>query len=214
MYELIVLSLLTLKPLHGYLIAKIINDIIGPYARLSNGRLYPLLAKLQADGLIAASEDTAHETGTRRQRTYAITDAGRLRLHDLMMDTTSNPGEYQRLFWLKVPYVRLLAPHERLYLVDHYITYCQTHIFHVSAEIEDMRRNGAEYYRVSEIGVTGMLYSMEHLLAQWRLELESALQWRAQMVADAEQLADAEQVAPQTDESTIESRDMRGDREP
>ena len=39
MYELIILSLLARWPLHGYLIAKIANDITGPYTRISSGRL-------------------------------------------------------------------------------------------------------------------------------------------------------------------------------
>jgi DNA-binding PadR family transcriptional regulator len=41
MYELIILSLLMRSPAHGYLIAKIINDMFGPYTKISNGRLYP-----------------------------------------------------------------------------------------------------------------------------------------------------------------------------
>ncbi len=53
MYELIILSLLMNGPLHGYLIAKITNDIIGPWAKVSNGTLYPLLAKLEKSGYIA-----------------------------------------------------------------------------------------------------------------------------------------------------------------
>ena len=52
MYELIILSLLMRWNAHGYLIASIINDMIGPYAKVSNGRLYPLLAKLEEQGLI------------------------------------------------------------------------------------------------------------------------------------------------------------------
>lgn len=37
MYELIILSLLMREPSHGYLISKIINDIIGPIAKVSHG---------------------------------------------------------------------------------------------------------------------------------------------------------------------------------
>ena len=46
MYEFLILSHLMKNSAHGYLIARIIDDIIGPYARVSNGRLYPLLAKM------------------------------------------------------------------------------------------------------------------------------------------------------------------------
>ena len=58
MYELMILSILMRGTAHGYLIASIINDIIGPYARLSNGRLYPLLSKLEDLGMIVAVDKT------------------------------------------------------------------------------------------------------------------------------------------------------------
>ncbi len=188
MYELIVLSFLARWPLHGYLIAKIINDMIGPYARLSNGRLYPLLAKLEADGLIVASASAEQsQPNARRLRAYTITEAGLLRWHALMMDTTSNPGEYQRIFWYKVPCLYLLGLSERLYLLDHYITYCQTHIFHISAEIDDLRQHLHQYHPGPPAQNAAILYACEHTLAQWRLELNGVMQWRARTVDEAEQ---------------------------
>src|SRR5579875_3131370 len=102
MYEFIVLAQLMHGPAHGYLIAKIINDMIGPYARISYGRLYPLLAKLEQNGLIAVDETQSAGQGDRQLRIYKITDAGRLRFRILMNDTGSNPGDYQRLFLYKV----------------------------------------------------------------------------------------------------------------
>src|SRR2546425_12626902 len=102
MYEFLILSQLMKNSAHGYLIAKIINDIIGPYARVSNGRLYPLLAKMEKDGLIAVRTEPATTTpGDRQLRVYQITEAGRKRWRAMMMDTTLNPGEYQKLFPLK-----------------------------------------------------------------------------------------------------------------
>ena len=80
MYEFIILAQLMHGPAHGYLIAKIINDIIGPYARLSPGRLYPLLAKLEQNGLIApTSGGEGEHQGDRPMRIYKITDLGRMR---------------------------------------------------------------------------------------------------------------------------------------
>lgn len=204
MYELIILSYLARWPMHGYLIAKIINDMIGPYARLSNGRLYPLLSKLESDGLIARAEEPeelpgAHaraqiiaqsghsgHSGGRRQRPYTITEAGMARFHQLMMDTTSNVGEYARIFWFKLPCMYLLSLNEQLYLLDHFITYCQTHIFHLQAESEDLRRHAAEYWQAAPEQGEGSLFAMDFALRRWRLELESAQQWRMRVVALAE----------------------------
>src|SRR6266481_3088918 len=70
-YEFLILSHLMKNSAHGYLIAHIINDIIGPYARLSNGRLYPLLAKLEQAGLIAVrTEPASAPPGDRQLRVY------------------------------------------------------------------------------------------------------------------------------------------------
>jgi len=102
MYEFIILSQLMHGPAHGYLIAKIINDMIGPYARISYGRLYPLLAKLEQNGLIAAERASASgRQGDRPLRIYTITEAGRVRFKVLMSDTGSSPGEYQKLLHTK-----------------------------------------------------------------------------------------------------------------
>src|SRR5260370_7789901 len=74
MYEFLILSQLMKNSAHGYLIAKIINDIIGPYARVSNGRLYPLLAKMEQAGLIPVRTDPASAPpGDRHLRAYHIT---------------------------------------------------------------------------------------------------------------------------------------------
>jgi DNA-binding PadR family transcriptional regulator len=171
MYELIILSFLIRNPMHGYLIARIINDMIGPYARFSNGRLYPLLAKLEEEGLIVAyTETTDTHKGERQLRSYQITEEGRKRFHDLMMDTTSNPGDYQRLFLHKVPYLEFLKPAERMYLIDHYVNFCQAHVLHLKAEKEDLART--KHMSFSQLDAT--LNVMQHMIDQWKLELDWA----------------------------------------
>ncbi|HZU70312.1 MAG TPA: PadR family transcriptional regulator [Ktedonobacteraceae bacterium] len=187
MYELIILSLLMRWNAHGYLIASVINDIIGPYAKMSNGRLYPLLAKLEEQGLIEAfveSERASH--GDRQHRSYAITEAGRKRFHDLMLDTTSNPGDYQKLFLQKVTVLELLNPAERLYLIDHYINYCQAHVLHLTAEAEHLVSdvNDREYMKASQL--EAIVNVMHHMIEQWRLELEWARNLRKKEVLQAE----------------------------
>ena len=176
MYELIILSQLMLQPRHGYLIASIINDMIGPYARISNGRLYPLLAKLEKSGLIAAyTEAPISQQSDRQLRSYQITEAGRKRFHELMMDTTSNPGEYQKIFMQKVSVLDFLKPSERLRLIDHYIIYCQAHLLHIPAEADDMVQESPTWG--PEWGPThskAVLDVMQHMVDQWQLELNWA----------------------------------------
>lgn len=187
-YELIILTLLARWPMHGYLISKITKDIAGPYGGLSSGRLYPLLAKLETQGLIAALPNGAERQSGRRSRRYAITETGRTRFHELMMDTTSNLGDYRLLFWIKVSVLHLLELNEQLYLLDHYINYCQTHIFHYLAETADLRVKRGVFDDYPAINREVILFTQEHILKFWQLELASAKEWRARVVARAEGL--------------------------
>jgi len=188
MYELIILSHLMLQPAHGYMIASIINDMIGPYARISNGRLYPLLAKLEKSGLIAPySEASAGQQSDRQLRTYEITEAGRKRFYELMMDTNSNPGEYQKIFLQKVSMLGFMKSAERLRLLDHYINYCQAHVLHITAEADDLVQR-SPYWGV-EWGPTrfkAVLDVMQHMIDQWQLELEWAKTLREREIASIE----------------------------
>ena len=188
MYELIILSLLVRFPAHGYLIAHIINDMIGPYARVSNGRLYPLLAKLEQDGLIEADDEIEPgQRGERNSRRYRITEVGRKRFYVLMLDTTSNLGEYQRMFHYKAPLLYLLKPADRLYLIDHYLNYCQAHVLHLTAEAEDLAIGYSSHsYQGMEISLAATLDVMKHMTEQWRLEVAWALRLRAEEVAHQE----------------------------
>ncbi len=195
MYEFIILAQLMHGPAHGYLIAKILNDMIGPYARLSPGRLYPLLAKLEQNGLIAAAtEPHKGQQGDRQMRIYQITEAGMMRFQILMRDTSSNPGDYQRLFAHKVTAFDFISPAERLRLIDHYGNYCQAHIFHLQGEAEDLVREAAitnqrdfVYQRLNHYSLEAILNVMQHSIDQWQLELTWAKSLREREVALAQQ---------------------------
>src|SRR5262245_51286350 len=79
------LSLLILKtldamgPLHGYGLARRIEQISRDQLALNQGTLYPALLKLTQAGWITGKWGTS-ETG-RRARFYSITRAGRTQLH-------------------------------------------------------------------------------------------------------------------------------------
>jgi len=185
MYELIILSLLMYGPLHGYLIAKITNDMIGPWAKVSNGTMYPLLTRLEREKLIqASSEGNEQQHGDRQLRSFMITDSGQKRFHQLMMDTTSNPGEYQKFFRFKVPHLALVKSAERLHLLDHYLNYCQTHILYTKSEAEDIvQETSAHKYYMSPIRLEATLDVIEQMANQWQAELEWTKQLREKEVA-------------------------------
>lgn len=178
MYELIVLSLLMRFPLHGYLIAQIANDMIGPWAKISNGTLYPLLNRLEQNGLIARTSDvqSLHNGQAEQQaRTFTITESGRKRFYQVMMDTSSNIGDYQRIFHLKVPYLDLLQERERLHLLNHYQNYCQACILHLKTHAGNLMHEIEEDHAVfRELA----LQSMQHREQLWQAEVDWITQLR------------------------------------
>ena len=78
------LTLMVLKTLavlgtqHGYGLAKRIEQISGDELSLNQGTLYPLLLKLEQEGVIAS--DWGPSDNNRRARFYRLTTAGRRRL--------------------------------------------------------------------------------------------------------------------------------------
>ena len=75
---IVIKTLEALGPLHGYRIARRIEQISGNQLALNQGTLYPALLKLEQGGWISSRWGTS-ETG-RRVRIYTLTAAGRRRL--------------------------------------------------------------------------------------------------------------------------------------
>ena len=71
-------TLEVLGPLHGYGLARRIEQISGDLLAVNQGTLYPLLLKLEQEGAIAS--DWAPSENNRRARFYRLTSAGRRQL--------------------------------------------------------------------------------------------------------------------------------------
>lgn len=171
MYELIILSVLMTGPAHGYSIAKTVNNIIGPIAKASNGRIYPLFSKLQKSGFVIARE---HQEDGRNTKLFSITESGRSRFRELMLDTTSNPKEYQEIFSFKVTVLSLLEPEERLQLIEHYIHFCRAHLLHLTDGVNQMKKACPQMDRRQ----WALFSVMNHRINQWKLEMTWAQQLR------------------------------------
>lgn len=186
-------------PAHGYLMAKIINNVIGPFAKLSNGRFYPLLTKLEREGIIVAApyeEGERNPGGERNARRYAITEAGRERFRQMMLDTTVLPGDHQRAFLFKVTSLDLLEPAERLRVIDHYLHYCEAHVFHTHDKAQILQAKGEALAAMGERGecdfgeilpspkeCEAIVEVIEHVNRVWELEVEWVKQLRAKQEA-------------------------------
>jgi len=71
-------TLETLGPLHGYGIARRIEQTSGDLLSLNDGTLYPALVKLEQEGAIAASWGVSENN--RRAKFYRLTPSGRRQL--------------------------------------------------------------------------------------------------------------------------------------
>ena len=79
-----ILGLLTIKPLSGYDIKRLINNSIAYFWSESNGQIYPTLNQLTKEKLIVVS--TNQFAGKKMRITYAITALGRLELQKWMRE--------------------------------------------------------------------------------------------------------------------------------
>ena len=73
--DLLILKTLRLGPLHGWGIAKLIEQLSQEALAVGQGSLYPALYRLEDRGLIAAEWGTSPEG--RRAKFYRLTAAGR-----------------------------------------------------------------------------------------------------------------------------------------
>ncbi len=72
---MILKTLETMGPLHGYGLARRIEQVSGDRVRLNYGTVYPMLLKLEQEGSIAAEWGVSENN--RRARYYRLTRAGR-----------------------------------------------------------------------------------------------------------------------------------------
>ena len=74
-----VLGLLAYGPLSGYDIKRIYAQSLGNFWSESYGHIYPILKRLEEEGL--ATREVQHHTGKPDRNVYTITEAGRAELH-------------------------------------------------------------------------------------------------------------------------------------
>ena len=79
--DLMILKALdAMGPLHGYAIARRIEQVSGQQLAINQGTIYPALVKLSRRRWIATK--WGQSTTGRRVKFYAITDKGRTQLHE------------------------------------------------------------------------------------------------------------------------------------
>jgi len=82
--EILILSTLSSGPHHGYQLALEIEEKSSGAFRFKHGTLYPILHKLESDGLIRG--DWLEGEGKRKRKSYELTAAGRHRLSEQVVE--------------------------------------------------------------------------------------------------------------------------------
>ena len=85
----------SLGPLHGYAIAARLEQISGGALQLNMGTLYPALMRLEQRGFVKGKWDVT--ANNRRARYYSLTAAGRKRLEVEKADWAQTAGTIHRL---------------------------------------------------------------------------------------------------------------------
>lgn len=88
-----------LGPLHGYGIARRIEQISGDMLTLNQGTLYPVLLKLEQEGSVAS--DWGASEHNRRARFYRLTRDGRKQLQSETRDWEQTAAMIDRFFAVK-----------------------------------------------------------------------------------------------------------------
>jgi transcriptional regulator len=88
-----------LGPLHGYGIARRIEQISGDLLTLNQGTLYPVLLKLEQDGSIASQWGVSENN--RKARFYRLTRVGRKQLQTETRGWEQTAAIIERFFALK-----------------------------------------------------------------------------------------------------------------
>jgi PadR family transcriptional regulator PadR len=82
---------------HGYEIASWIEESSQGFFTLSFGALYPVLHRLEKQGLLAAEWQAVAEAGVKRKKVYALTAAGRKALDAERAHYEAWTGAFARL---------------------------------------------------------------------------------------------------------------------
>jgi hypothetical protein len=187
-YELVVLALLMHWPLHAYKIASMADNILGPEEQMSRGTLSLLLAKLERGGLVTDADPAQIVFPSERpSRALAVTSLGRERFTQLMLDTTSHPGTYRKVFHIKALHLELLPLEQQLSLVEHYLNTCLSVIRSKEKEMQDFAASRFKRERMGSLFHEQALAYMRLKTEQWRLELAWALSLREQVIARLKQ---------------------------
>jgi len=116
-----VLGALSIKPMTGYDMKKMMDGSTNHFWRESNGQLYPTLAKLAKEKLVTFKNE---KVGEKMRKVYSISKTGKKKLQQwLLEDVEYYPGRNELL--LKLFYGKNVAPEISIAHIEKHAEKCQ-----------------------------------------------------------------------------------------
>jgi DNA-binding PadR family transcriptional regulator len=126
LYELVILGELIGGPHHGYLLREILGKIFGPFRQMSWGALYPLIHRLEQQGLITPEASDLTRQGKRGHRNlYRIARAGGERFQALMVEAVPYLSYDPDSFIAKLGYFDHITLEHQIAIIQHHRGYLQ-----------------------------------------------------------------------------------------
>jgi DNA-binding PadR family transcriptional regulator len=167
---LAVLTFLSSKPMYPYELASVLRATGKEQTiKINWGALYTVVQNLERHGLIKEAGTTRQ--GGRPERTaYAITDTGRVEMHDWLCELLRDPQKEYPLFATALSLVGALSPDEAVEMLEQRLIALDTEIAAQQAELDGLR------------GHVGRLFLIENEYLSALRQAETA--WVRSLLAD------------------------------
>lgn len=123
MYELLILGMLMTRDMTGYKLRKVLESALVPRRELSNGVMYPLLAKLEQQGYIQYRENTSDPRGSKLAH---VTETGVTEFHHLMTLPVADDAKRESIYRFKLRGMSHVTRKERIQVLRDYEATIQT----------------------------------------------------------------------------------------
>jgi len=148
-----VLGFLVDRPMHGYALKRAMSPALPPRQRVNDGILYPLLRRLEEEGLVR--KEVERGDGARARNVYHPTEAGRRAFAEWLSsaDDESDEVTYDFLlghpFLIKCLFFDRLAPDEVRAKLEHQLAECSRKLDTFRSIRDGMVARGVGSHRIA-----------------------------------------------------------------
>lgn len=188
--ELAVLGVLRESPLHGYELRKRLISVMGLFATISYGSLYPTLKGLVRQGFIVEQDENPSGAYPKRTRiVYALTDAGKDHFSELVTD--SGPAAWDdEIFSIRMSFFGQTKAETRIHILEGRRSRMEERLAHLQDNLNKGRERLDAY----------TLELQQHGLAN----LEREVRWLNELIS-REQVAEGKQSTPKSGQGDAQS---------